>query len=221
MFQLVLLMQRALSREMELNADLVAVSLTGSDALIHALHKLDAADDAWNRAAGFVMNEKAKGRLTRDLFEIQTQVIGHMGRLLGDPQYGRTPALASADPAQHRVFRAELAQPPQMWLTHPLNHEREANAKRHYVAAPIDERPAWALFDQAQALREAVTAKLLGAPPEGAVPHEDAAGELGRQFEREYLAGRYRGVYFGRSIVRHASDPSASSQIAGTRAFVP
>lgn len=208
-FQLVLLMQRALSREMELNADLVAVSLTGSDALIHALHKLDAADDAWNRAAGFVMNEKAKGRLTRDLFEIQTQVIGHMGRLLGDPQYGRTPALAPADPAQHRVFRAELAQPPQMWLTHPLNHEREANAKRHYVAAPIDERPAWALFDQAQALREAVTAKLLGALPEGAVPHEDALGELGRQFEREYLAGRYRGVYFGRSIVRHASDPSA------------
>ena len=57
-FQLVLLMQRALSTRRDgAQPDLVAVSLTGSDALIHALHKLDAADDAWNRAAGFVMNE--------------------------------------------------------------------------------------------------------------------------------------------------------------------
>lgn len=208
-FQLVLLMQRALSREMELNADLVAVSLTGSDALIHALHKLDAADDAWSRAASFVLNEKAKGRLTPDLFDIQTEVIGHMGQLLGDPQYGRTPAAATADPASHRVFRAELAQPPQMWLTHPLNHEREANAKRHYVAAPIDERPAWALFTDPKALRETVTSRLLGTAPEGARPHEDALGELGRQFGRECLASRYRGVYFGRSIVRYAADPTA------------
>jgi Zn-dependent protease with chaperone function len=164
-FQLVLLMQRALSREMELNADLVAVSLTGSDALIHALYKLEAADDAWGRAVGFVMSEKAKGRLTRDLFEIQSQVVAHIGQLLGDPVYGQVPARVVPEPAEHRVFKAELAQPPQMWLSHPLNHEREANAKRHYIAAPIDERPAWALFEQPQALREAVTAKLLGEAP--------------------------------------------------------
>lgn len=208
-FQLVLLMQRALSREMELNADLVAVSLTGSDALIHALHKLEAADDAWSRAATFVMNEKAKGRLTPDLFAVQTQVIAHMGQLFGDPAYGRSPALVGDDPSRHRVFRAELAQPPQMWLTHPLNHEREANAKRHYIAAPIDDRAAWALFAEPQALRESVTARLLGAPPEGAKPHDDVLGELGRQFQREFLASRYRGIYFGRSIVRNAADPSA------------
>ena len=43
-FKVVVLSQRALSREMEFQADLVAVSVTGSDALIHALHKLQAAD---------------------------------------------------------------------------------------------------------------------------------------------------------------------------------
>jgi Zn-dependent protease with chaperone function len=46
-FRVVVLAQRALSREMELQADLVAVSLTGSDALIHALYKLNVADEAW------------------------------------------------------------------------------------------------------------------------------------------------------------------------------
>ena len=205
-FQLVLLMQRALSREMELNADLVAVSLTGSDALIHALYRLEAADDGWGRAVGFVMNEKAKGRLTRDVFEIQTQVVAHMGQLLGDPVYGKVPARVAPEPAQHRVFKAELAQPPQMWLSHPLNHEREANAKRHYIAAPIDARPAWALFDQPQVLREAMTAKLLGEAPAEAVPHEDPLAILSQQFGREFFNARYRGVYFGRSIARHATD---------------
>jgi Zn-dependent protease with chaperone function len=48
-FSLVVLAERALSREMERQADLVAVSLTGSDALVHALHKLGAADAAWAR----------------------------------------------------------------------------------------------------------------------------------------------------------------------------
>ncbi|HKX43735.1 MAG TPA: M48 family metallopeptidase [Burkholderiaceae bacterium] len=205
-FQVVVLMQRALSREMELNADLVAVSLTGSDALIHALHRLNAADDAWARAVGFVMGEKAKGRGTRDLFAIQTQLVSHMGQLLNDADYGRVPAASGTDPAAHRVFRAELAQAPQMWLTHPLNHEREANAKRHYVQAAIDERSAWTLFADAQALREQVTTRLLGSDAPAAVTPEESLQSLNKQFEREFFHRRYRGVYFGRSIVRCAAE---------------
>lgn len=205
-FQVVVLMQRALSREMEMNADLVAVSLTGSDALIHALHRLQAADDAWARAVGFVMNQKAKGKTTRDLFAIQSQVVSHMSALLNDPAYGQVPPVSATQPEAHRVFKAELAQPPQMWLTHPLNHEREANAKRRYLHAPIDERSAWALFAEPQALREQVTATLIGAD---APPAEETAASLqalNEQFEREFFKSRYRGVYFGRSITRCSAD---------------
>jgi Zn-dependent protease with chaperone function len=204
-FHLVVLVQRALSREMEMNADLVAVSLTGSDALVHALHRLPAADDAWGRAVGFVLREKARGKITRDLFAVQAQVVSHMGQLLNDPGYGLPPRANAAQPQEHRVFKAELAQPPQMWLTHPLNHEREANAKRHYVHAPIDARPAWSLFADAQALRERVTAKLLDTtePPTETV--ESSLQALTQQFEREHLNSRYRGIYFGRSIVRCAN----------------
>jgi Zn-dependent protease with chaperone function len=53
LFMGVLLAEKALSREMEFQADLVSVSVAGSDALIHALHKLSAADDAWVRAINF------------------------------------------------------------------------------------------------------------------------------------------------------------------------
>ena len=215
-FHLVVLVQRALSREMEMNADLVAVSLTGSDALIHALHRLQAADDAWGRAVGFVLREKAKGKFTRDLFAIQAQVVSHMGQLLNDPGYGLPPGADATQPKEHRVFKAELAQPPQMWLTHPLNHEREANAKRHYVHAPIDERPAWSVFADAQALREQVTAKLLG--PSEATPEstESSLQVLTQQFEREHFKSRYRGIYFGRSIVRCARELPALYEACAT-----
>ena len=64
-FRLVVLAQRALSREMELQADLVAVSLTGSDALIHALHRLHAADEAWERALAFANTECARSARQR------------------------------------------------------------------------------------------------------------------------------------------------------------
>lgn len=206
-FHLVVLSQRALSREMELQADLVAVSLTGSDALIHALHRLQSADDAWSRAVGFVMGEKANGRVTRDVFAVQTQVLSRMGEILSDPDYGRVPPVPEDKPGAHRLFEAELAQPPQMWLTHPLNHVREANAKRHYVWAPIDQRSAWELFADADQLRVAMTAKLLDASGTPPVADEASREALDRQFSREYLASRYRGVYLGRSVVRGATHP--------------
>ena len=60
-FRVVLLAQRALSREMEFQADLVAVSLTGSDALIHALHKISFAEYAWDNAMGFAATRRKRG----------------------------------------------------------------------------------------------------------------------------------------------------------------
>jgi len=204
-FQAVLLVQRALSREMELQADLVAVSLTGSDALCHALHKLQAADDAWGRTMGFASGEHARGKPVRDVFAIQTRILARMGRLLKDPSYGRVAPVPAQNPAAHRIFKAELAHPPQMWLTHPLNHEREENAKRCYVPAKIDPRSAWDIFDHADRLRETMSAQLAGKPAAELAPLEESCAALDAQFERERLKSFYRGVYLARSPVRWAA----------------
>lgn len=208
-FHVVVLMQRALSREMEMQADLVSVSLTGSDALIHALHRLQAADDSWNRAAGIAFDEKARNKLPPDLFSLQSRVMEHMGRILNDPTYHHVPPIPFARPHEHRIFKADLAQPPQMWLTHPLNHEREENAKKHYIAAAIDESSAWDLFDDPAALRAQVTAKFLDATEATPVSLEESLQSLEKQFDCEYLKSRYRGVYLGRSAVRWAEKTAA------------
>jgi len=205
-FRVALLMQRALSREMEMHADLVAVSLTGSDALIHALHRLQAADDSWQRALNFAAGEKANGCIVEDIFAVQSHIMACMRRVMNDPGYGCSPELPDVSPEQHRLFKAELAQPPHMWLTHPLNHEREANAKLRYIPAPIDTRSAWDIFDNPQQLRQRISATLADAGDQTPVPQQESRQHLDEQFEREHLNGRYRGVYWGRSAVRHAAD---------------
>ncbi len=201
-FRAVILIQRALSREMEMNADLVAVSLTGSDALIHALHRLQAADDSWGRAISFAFEEKSREKVVDDVFVLQTAFLKKMATLLNDETYSEVPNLPLVGVEKHRIFRAELAQPPQMWLTHPMNHEREANAKRQYVKASIDESSAWGIFDDELGLRRQVTELILDAGKLEKVSAEICLTSLEKQFDREYLKSQYRGVYFHRSCVR-------------------
>ena len=207
-FGVVVLLQRALSREMEFQADLVSVSLSGSDALIHALHRLQAADDSWDRTMGLAADQHARGRVPRDVFTLHTRIMERMGQILSDPEYGHVPPVPAERAEQHRLFKAELAQPPKMWLTHPLNHDREANAKRRYVQATIDERSAWTLFDDPAAVREQMSAVMAGPEAKDPVPIEDSLEALDAQFAREFFGSQYRGVYLGRSIVRAAARPA-------------
>lgn len=208
-FRLVVVAESALSREMEMQADLVAVSLTGSDALVHALHRLRAADDAWGRAVGFVRGERAQGRATRDAFAVQSHITQRMGSLLAGEGYGEVPPLPQDNPAAHRIFKPELAQPPKMWQSHPLNHEREANAKRLYVAAAIDQASAWSLFSDPAGLRERMSAGLLEGEWDkeaGETELEASLRKLGTYYRREQFHERYSGAYFGRALARHAAD---------------
>ncbi|WP_083444532.1 M48 family metallopeptidase [Herbaspirillum rhizosphaerae] len=204
-FRGVVLAQRALSREMEMQADLVAVSLSGSDTLIHALHRLGAADDAWDRAARFAWSEAANKSVVRDVYALQSRIIEHLSVVLDDPLYGKHPPLPSENPEMHRLFRADFALPPTMWSTHPLNFEREENAKRRYVPVEADNRSAWTLFDDAQSLREEVSARLAGTTEEAPVLIETSLAKLDEQYACEYFKRAYRGAYLGRPVTLQAA----------------
>jgi len=206
LFRLVVLAQRALSREMEFQADLVSVSVTGSDALIHALHRLAAADDAWHRTLAFAADEQRAGRPVKDLFAVQTRIIANLRNVLDDAHYGDAPAEAPGP--ETRVFKVAVAAPPRMWSTHPSNSDREENAKRTYVPAAIDARSAWCVFADPETLRERVSKQLVGKMDSVPVPTEQTLAQLDGQYQRSYLDRRYRGAYLGRSIVRHARELS-------------
>lgn len=207
-FTLVMMAERALSREMEMQADLVAVSLTGSDAPINALYRLRAADEAWERSIGYVNEALINKRYPEDIYALQTRIISHLQVLLDDPGYGKSPAIPAENAAAFRAFQAEIAQPPKMWATHPFNHEREENAKRTYVAAPVDMRSAWDLFEQPEQLRQSVTQTLIGKIEAEPCASEETLERIDRDFERPHLSRSYRGAYLGRPLTRHVKNPA-------------
>ena len=200
------LLQRSLGREMEYGADAVAVALTGSDALIHALYKLQTADMDWDRAAGLAGEWRAKEQWVGDLFTLQAAIADRTGRMLDDGDYGRVPAQSSAS---SRLFDTADSAVPQMWRTHPMNHEREARAKADYRPGEVDERSAWTLFENAAALRAQVTRRLIETPESAQVMDEAALqAALDERFGGELLQPRYRGAYLGRALTRHAAEPA-------------
>jgi len=205
-FSGVVLAQRALSRQMEFQADLVAVSVTGSDELIHALHKLQAADDAWDRSLQFANGMLADKEKPADLFAVQTRIVERLGEILDDPDYGQVPR-APCD-AKHRVFKNAFAQPPQMWSTHPANADREQNAKHRYLSAPHDPRSAWLLFEDAEAIKARINEHLMGHAEGHQASLEDTLARLDAGYARTRYETRYRGAYLGRSLTRHVYEPA-------------
>jgi Zn-dependent protease with chaperone function len=147
----------ALARQMEFNADLVAVSVTGSDALIHGLARLDFAGDSLAQAWSD-LNAAADHKLySRDLFYHQTKANDYLRVVNKNPRLGEPPDLPDDPHEMVQVFEPEDTSVPKMWATHPSNRDREVNAKRRYVRSPMDARSPWILFDDAGAVREKVT----------------------------------------------------------------
>lgn len=206
MFTGVFLAHRALSREMEFQADLVAVSVTGSDAIVHALHRLGAADDAWSQALSMTERLSQQGRFS-DPCSLQQDFLARLRTIFADPAYGARPDRACDGPGG-RIFRTSVSAPPLMWSTHPSNSDREENAKSTYVPCDIDDRESWLLFSD----RAAVTASVLGAVGitcEGEVVAATELEELaGRLYGKVSYDRRYRGIYLGRSCALHSASMS-------------
>lgn len=219
LLRVVVLAQRALSRQMEFQADLVAVALTGSDELVHSLHKLQAADEAWDRSCRFLDSQAHKGQLPVDVFAAHSLIRSKLAEIRGDMYWGLIPPASGEPPAQRRLFKQGFAQPPQMWCTHPASFDREQNAKRRYLAGPHDERSAWLLFADRDGLNTAIRERFAG---DRTISHLLDGPETTAEIEREYSSplfdARYRGSYLGREVARHAL---RSEELIGTPCPVP
>ncbi|BFM13938.1 hypothetical protein R50073_01210 [Maricurvus nonylphenolicus] len=206
LFRLVILAERALSREMEFNADLVAVSVTGSDALVNALHKLQVADEAWQTALNVASTEAGNGKILSDLFAAQKSAISAIGRVLDDEAYGKVPAKpAELDASQHRIFSKEMAKPPQMWSTHPENSDREDNAKNVYIPAEIDSRESWIVFSDPVELRNKISLSFYNSESIEEMESISPVEAVTQRFSKASYSPMYRGTYLNRSAVRNFS----------------
>ncbi len=159
-FKSINLANARLMREMEFHADMVAVSVSGSDALIHALYKMDFANATLDCAIEELNHAAQQKVYTKDLFYHQRRAFDHLRYKKNKPDWGEPPPLPP-DPAKRtRLFKPEDEDElPDQWASHPSNYERETNAKRTYFRSPSDQRSAWLLFGESSELREKITAK--------------------------------------------------------------
>lgn len=202
-FKLVLLTQRALSREMEFHADLVAVSLSGSDAIVHSLYKLHNADEAYREAIDFVNRQLKNNKSVPDVYAIQSNFIKNMAVALNNPTFGIPPRSEDRDPSKFSVFKEQIAQAPLMWSTHPSNIDREKNAKRVYVQSELNEQSSWCLFKNADETKNKLTLTLYKdlKIETTALTKEESIAQYDQEFQRSFLLPKYRGVYLNRDIL--------------------
>jgi Zn-dependent protease with chaperone function len=147
------LMYSSLSREMEFNADKVAVSASGSEAIVSALWRLETGAASWGRILKHVYLASQKKIFPRNLY-------AH-NRLELERKAERTAAERETLPDDSRggkqYFATTEASTVNMYASHPPNDQREHNAKTPFVPTTIDERSPWLLFSEPEALQEQMT----------------------------------------------------------------
>ena len=199
-YQFLNIMYSSLSREMEFNADKVAVSTSGSDAIISALWKLDPGVTSWNGTVNHAYLATQKNLFVKNLYvnnslsldrsadEIQTAIDSLPNHTHGGKQYFSTSENSKVS----------------MYASHPPNDQREASAKFPYVACQEDKRSPWVLFGEKEKLQEEMTLlvydQYLGKQPkefispnaledfiEAETAHKNLAAEYLNTFENRFF----------------------------------
>lgn len=159
-FILVVKLNQALSREMEFHADLVAVSVTGSDAIVHLLYKCYWAEACLQRTISDLAAAKDHDLYSRDVFLHQRRAGTYLRAKAKDATLGDPPPLRT-DRKTHtyQLFERDRDQDKlaEMWADHPSNFDREINAKAYYIRTNVDETSAWSLFSELAELRHLVS----------------------------------------------------------------
>jgi Zn-dependent protease with chaperone function len=195
----------ALSRQMEFNADLVAVSVAGSDAPVHLLYRCYFADACFNQAVNDLKIAMDHHLYTADLFYHQSAAAHVLRRRKKDPRLGEPPILPDDPNETTQVFEEDDDKTAEMWQTHPANFDREQNAKDTYIRTDFDERSPWLLFDNVEELRERVTYKFYRfyfKIPKDAIlaDPEEVQGFIDDEHADRTYDPRYQGLYDNRNL---------------------
>ena len=164
------IMYSSLSREMEFNADKVAVSTTGSEAIVSALWKLDGGSESWNNTLNHAYMASQKQMYSENLYQHNTFDLGRNIPKLEEALH----ALPQDENGSKKFFINSEASKVNMYASHPPNDQREISAKKPFVACPIDDRSPWILFSDAEAVQKDMT-KLVYEKYWGKVPDKFAS----------------------------------------------
>jgi Zn-dependent protease with chaperone function len=197
----------ALSRQMEFNADRVAVSVTGSDAPVHLLYRCYFADHCFNQAVDDLRVAMDHHLYTSDLFYHQSAAARIIRKKKKDDTFGEPPGLPKNPEKTNQVFEEDDTETvAEMWQTHPSGFDRESSAKEVYIRTQFDERSPWLLFNNVEELRERVTFKFyrfyFRIPKDVILADpEEVQGFIDDEHADRTYDPKYQGLYDNRNLI--------------------
>ncbi len=159
LYDLVNLNFMALSREMEFHADLVAVSVTGSENIINALYKIEFAVTAYNYSLSTAKEfYEGNEKLPANIYQVHSQSMLYLAKenkleienglpLIDTKKY-------SEIIIQNRVIIKDI------WASHPSITERMKNVSKTDIKTEEIKISAWTLFKSKELLQEKATLKI-------------------------------------------------------------
>lgn len=152
-YQFLHLMHSLVSREMEFNADKVAVSTAGSMAMVSSLWKLDPGTVYWQTTLHHVSLAADKQQYVKNSY-YHNQLSIERGKAVLSTKEAALPVDSRGG---KRYFSGSESSKVSMYASHPPDHLREANAKAVFIACEPDERSPWLLFRNKEILQEQMT----------------------------------------------------------------
>ncbi|PHS08097.1 MAG: hypothetical protein COA88_07325 [Kordia sp.] len=147
------LMYSSLSREMEFNADKVAISTSGSDAILSGLWRLDSGFEKWNATMNNAYLASKKKLFVKNLYTHNTQALAD----IAEEQHSLLSNLPKDSRGGQTYFTSSLVSKADMYASHPNNDKRQDNAKVPYIVCEQDNRSPWLLFSKPTILQEEMT----------------------------------------------------------------
>ena len=142
-YQFLNIMYSSLSREMEFNADKVAVSTSGSEAIISSLWKLDSGFEKWNETINHAYLASQKKVFSKNLYVHNQLALDR----IKENQHQLLNNLPKDDNGNKQFFSSSENSKVGMYASHPPNDMRENNAKTPFIACSADDRSPWILFN--------------------------------------------------------------------------
>jgi hypothetical protein len=142
---------------MEFHADKVAVSLTGSEAIVSALWKLEKAYESWNKTLGYTGTASQQKVYTSNLFVHQQETLD-----VSQDDMNKIIQERDTDTAGHPIIfkEEETFSSLNMYASHPSNKDREQNAKTPYITGVLDTSSPWGLFKNPEQIQSTLTKNL-------------------------------------------------------------
>ncbi|MDX2306492.1 MAG: M48 family metallopeptidase [Microscillaceae bacterium] len=158
-----------LSREMEYNADLVAVSAAGNEAFIRALRKIEFASFAYSYTSNLLNQLAEKEKASANLYSDHQFMVNHLA-YKNKLRFEQEQIIITDEDLEKNLIKSRVNIEDQ-WASHPSLKEREANLSKVQLKGEMITDSAWKLFRNIEQLQTKSTQNIY------------EIGFPGRQFE--------------------------------------